>query len=158
MVQKCLPHLGHSQNCCGGHGSPGPGSRRSICVPQRWHRMRISTSLMGKILALSGNIEPNAAGAETQLGWQRGSRSLLPRRSAAAAPESPARKPRWGWTGAPKLGSLCWSGTSEAASRGIAQARRLRSAYPTSYGVLPGQSLPNARKRRRAGPARSEEG
>lgn len=53
MVQKCLPHLGHSQNCWGGHGSPGPGSRRSIWVPQRWQRIWMPTSLMGEILTLS---------------------------------------------------------------------------------------------------------
>ena len=33
--QKCRPQLGHTQNCWGGHGTPGNGSRRSIWVPHR---------------------------------------------------------------------------------------------------------------------------
>ena len=38
VVQKCRLHCGHSQNCCGGHGSSGPGSFRSIWLPHRWQR------------------------------------------------------------------------------------------------------------------------
>ena len=34
-VQKCRPHLLHTQNCCGVHGCPGAGSRISICSPHR---------------------------------------------------------------------------------------------------------------------------
>ena len=45
VVQKCLPHAGQSQNCCGGHGSSGPGSLRSIWVPHRWHRIWTSTCM-----------------------------------------------------------------------------------------------------------------
>lgn len=36
VVQKCRPHFGHTQNCCGCHGMPGAGSRRSMALPQRW--------------------------------------------------------------------------------------------------------------------------
>ena len=43
VVQKFRPQVGHFQNCCGGQGWPGAGSRRSICSPQRWHRIRMST-------------------------------------------------------------------------------------------------------------------
>jgi hypothetical protein len=35
VVQKCRPHLLHTQNCCGVHGCPGAGSRISICSPHR---------------------------------------------------------------------------------------------------------------------------
>jgi len=35
VVQKCRPHFGQTQNWSGGHGIPGAGSRRSICVPHR---------------------------------------------------------------------------------------------------------------------------
>src|SRR5262245_56719417 len=49
--QKWRPHLGQTQNWSGAHGIPGPGSRMSMLVPQRWHRMRRSTSLISAILA-----------------------------------------------------------------------------------------------------------
>jgi hypothetical protein len=39
VVQKCRPQLLHTQNWSGVHGIPGPGSRSSICVPQRMHRI-----------------------------------------------------------------------------------------------------------------------
>jgi hypothetical protein len=35
VVQKCRPQRAQTQNCCGGHGCPGAGSRMSICAPQR---------------------------------------------------------------------------------------------------------------------------
>ena len=33
--QKCRPQRGHTQNWSGVHGMSGPGSRKSISVPQR---------------------------------------------------------------------------------------------------------------------------
>ena len=39
VVQKWRPHLGHSQNCCGGQASSGAGSVSSICAPHRWQRI-----------------------------------------------------------------------------------------------------------------------
>jgi len=46
--QKCLPQCGHTQNWSGFHGSPGAGSRNSICSPHRWHLMRTSISGMNE--------------------------------------------------------------------------------------------------------------
>jgi hypothetical protein len=44
--QKWRPQVGHTQNCSGVHSMPGAGSRNSICAPQRWQRMWMSTSLI----------------------------------------------------------------------------------------------------------------
>lgn len=52
VVQKLRPHAAHFQNCWGGHGWPGAGSRSSMSCPHRWQRIRMSTLplLMWQIL------------------------------------------------------------------------------------------------------------
>ena len=91
VVQKFRPQAAHCQNCWGGHGCPGAGSRSSICCPHRWQRILMSTSplLMAQILVpcragfnrAGAGVCAVAHGADSCEGWlggKRGRRRRLP--------------------------------------------------------------------------------